>query len=115
MFGQNILVSPVYKYDNTTNIYFPIKYNWYCFWSAKYIKGGTYMKNMTVPLNQIPLFIFEGSIIIMADYMQYTLEKYPWIQLEIRIYPGKNGSNILYNDNGKDKYSGENFIKRSFI
>ena len=106
MFGPNLLVSPVYKYDNTTDVYFPVKYNtWYCFWTGKIITGGTYIQDMVVPLAQIPLYVKEGSIIILGPFTQYAFEKYPWNELEIRIYPGSDGTFELYNDDGKSKNS----------
>ena len=54
---------------------------------------------LTTKLNTIPLFVCEGSIIPVGPEVQYTGEK-PWDELEIRVYPGRNVSFTLYEDDG---------------
>ena len=54
---------------------------------------------LTTKLNTIPLFVREGSIIPIGQEMQYTGEK-PWDELEIRVYPGRDASFTLYEDDG---------------
>ena len=51
------------------------------------------------------MFVRAGSILPLGPEMQYVGEK-PWNNLEIRVYPGANGSFTLYEDEG-DSYNYE--------
>ncbi len=48
------------------------------------------------------MFVRAGSILPLAPEMQYVGEK-AWDQLEIRVYPGADGTFLLYEDEG-DSY-----------
>ena len=109
MFGPYMMIIPVFNYDNTTNIYIPKKYNiWYNFWSGDIISGGQYLENITIPLSEIPIYIHEGSILIMSQISQWANQLYPWNELEVRLYKGENATFIYFNDDGKDRLSLEN-------
>lgn len=108
MFGNSILVAPVtspmYIKNNIAefsnigikNIYLPNNVDWFDFWTGEKIKGGNTIKK-EVPIDIMPIYIKEGSIIPFGPDVQYASEK-PWDELEIRIYPGANGEFILYED-----------------
>ena len=49
------------------------------------------------PVNQVPLYVKAGSILPLGPEVQYSTEKV-WDDLEIRIYPGRNGDFTLYED-----------------
>ena len=51
------------------------------------------------------MFIRAGSILPLGPEMQYVGEK-SWDNLELRVYPGANGSFTLYEDEG-DGYNYE--------
>ena len=53
-------------------------------------------------LSHIPLFVKAGSIIPLGSRQQFTGEK-PEAQIELRIYPGADGTFTLYEDEG-DSY-----------
>ena len=55
--------------------------------------------------DRVPMFVRAGSILPLGPEMQYVGEK-AWDNLEIRVYPGANGSFTLYEDEG-DSYSYE--------
>ena len=57
------------------------------------------------PIDIMPLYIKAGSILAFGPDVQYTSEK-PWNDLEVRIYPGADGSWTLYEDEG-DNYNYE--------
>ncbi len=59
---------------------------------------------MDVPAPQevIPLFVRAGSIIPIGPELQYSSDK-PADPIELRIYPGANGTFTLYEDEG-DSY-----------
>ncbi len=60
---------------------------------------------MKSPLQQIPLFIRAGAILPLGPVMEYATEK-PEDPIELRIYPGANGSFTLYEDEN-DNYNYE--------
>ena len=84
--------------------YLPKGATWYDFWTNKSFKGG---QNVTLEtqIDRVPMFVRAGSILPLGPEMQYVGEK-AWDNLEIRVYPGANGSFTLYEDEG-DSYSYE--------
>jgi len=102
MFGNAFLVAPVIEPGATEwAVYLPSGTSWYNFWTGKRFLGGQTVR-VQAPLTRIPLFVRAGSIVPMAEITQFVGEK-PDTPLEIRIYPGANGSLQLYEDEG-DSY-----------
>ena len=77
---------------------------WYDFWTNKQYKGG---QDITIEtsLDLVPMFVRAGSILPLGPEMQYVGEK-AWDNLEVRVYPGANGTFTLYEDEG-DNYNYE--------
>jgi len=100
--------SPVGTVDftatKTTTKYLPKGAEWYDFWTNKRIKGG---QNVTIEtsLDRVPMFVRAGSILPLGPEMQYVGEK-SWDNLEVRVYPGADGTFTLYEDEG-DNYNYE--------
>ena len=88
----------------TASKYLPKGATWYDFWTNKCYKGG---QNVTLEtaLNRVPMFVRAGSILPLGPEMQYVGEK-AWDHLELRVYPGADGSFTLYEDEG-DSYNYE--------
>ena len=103
------IISAMSATDFTTEkqikVYLPEGTKWYDFWNNKCFEGGNDIE-VTTSLNTIPLFVRSGSIVPMGPEVQYTSEK-PWTELEIRVYPGSDGSFTLYEDEF-DNYNYEN-------
>ena len=78
--------------------YLPKGTLWYDFWTGKRYKGGQNVMLETT-LDQVPMFIRAGSILPLGPEMQYVGEK-TWDYLELRIYPGADGTFTLYEDEG---------------
>lgn len=106
MFGPSILVSPVVEPGiKSKKVYLPfVDGGWYDFWTGINIKGGS-MIDTKVELDYIPLYVKAGSILPMGALAQHTNDKTD-APLEIRVYPGANGSYTLYDDEG-DNYNYE--------
>ena len=85
----------------TATKYLPKGAVWYDFWTGKQYKGGQDVTIETA-LNRVPMFVRAGSILPLGPEMQYVGEK-SWDNLELRIYPGADGSFTLYEDEG-DSY-----------
>ena len=88
----------------TATKYLPKGATWYDFWTNKTYKGGQTV-TLTTTLNRVPMFVRAGSILPLGPEMQYVGEK-AWDNLEIRVYPGADGSFTLYEDEG-DNYNYE--------
>ena len=84
--------------------YLPKGTTWYDYWTNKPYKGGQRV-TITTTFDRVPMFVRAGSILPLGPEMQYVGEK-RWDNLELRIYPGANGSFTLYEDEG-DNYNYE--------
>ncbi|MCL5070317.1 MAG: DUF5110 domain-containing protein [Actinobacteria bacterium] len=99
MFGPSILVAPVTeKGAREKNVYLPEDI-WYGFWDEKIYKGPVEIMEFT-PLDKIPLFIREGSIIPQASIINSAGESQNRDMI-LHIYPGKNSTYTLYEDDGE--------------
>ena len=88
----------------TVTKYLPKGTVWYDFWTGKRYQGG---QNVTLQssFDRVPMFVRAGSILPLGPEMQYVGEK-AWDNLEIRVFPGANGTFVLYEDEG-DNYNYE--------
>jgi alpha-D-xyloside xylohydrolase len=103
MFGPAFMVSPVATAGATSrSVYLPAG-TWYDFWTGASVPGGASI-TAPAPLNQIPLHVRAGSIVAMGPEIQYATERADTI--ELRTYPGANGSFTFYEDEG-DNYNYE--------
>jgi alpha-glucosidase/alpha-D-xyloside xylohydrolase len=98
MWGRDLLVAPVFEKGATTrNLYLP-KGDWYDWWTnAKETGGQTITRK--VDLATMPIYARAGAIIPFDPIRQYTSE----VTNEpttLKIFTGKNGNFILYNDDG---------------
>ncbi len=90
--------------SKTVTKYLPQGTDWYDFWTNTRMKGGQSV-TIQATLDQVPMFVRAGSILPLGPGMQYVGEK-PWDNLELRVYPGADGSFVLYEDEG-DNYNYE--------
>ena len=105
MFGRDILVAPVVQAQaEQRSVYLPKGDDWTDIWDGQQYEGGTTLKR-SVNLALMPLFVRQGSIIPWGPKVQYSSQR-NWDNLEIRIYPGADGSFTLYEDEG-DNYNYE--------
>ncbi len=98
MFGDALLVAPVYHYgERSSEVYFPAG-EWYDFYTGKLIKGGQTLK-VDAPYERIPLFVRAGSILPMGGDIQSTAEvsKEP---ITLFVAAGKDGEFTIYEDEG---------------
>jgi alpha-D-xyloside xylohydrolase len=124
MFGNAFLVAPVINpmYTAKKNgkvtqdfssvgkrqVQLPKGSAWIDFWTGEKLEGGQELTRET-PINITPLYVKAGSIVPWGPDVQYASQK-DWSTLEIRVYPGADGSFTLYEDE-KDNY---NYEKGSF-
>jgi alpha-D-xyloside xylohydrolase len=101
MFGPAILVSPVLKEHATErSVYLPAGANWYDFWTGERKAGGVEV-TAPAPIERIPLDVRAGSILPLGPAIEYAGQAAD--PIELRVYPGADGSFNLYEDEG-DSY-----------
>ena len=105
MFGKNFLVAPVVE-DGVIgrNVYLP-EGKWLDFWNGYTYDGGQTVFKVA-PMDIMPLYLRAGSILPWGPDVMYSSEK-NWDNLELRLYPGADGSFTLYEDE-LDGYNYEN-------
>jgi alpha-D-xyloside xylohydrolase len=102
--GTDKVLNVDWTATKATKKYLPKGTTWYDFWTNQKYKGGQDVELQTT-FDQVPMFVRAGSILPLAPEMQYVGEK-SWDELEVRIYPGANGTFTLYEDEG-DNYNYE--------
>ena len=61
-FGDSFLVAPVMNSDNRRDVYLP-EGIWVNFFTGERIEGGRWLKDIEVPLEEMPVYVREGSVI----------------------------------------------------
>ena len=98
MFGPAFLVAPITVYQaRTRSVYLPKSSTWYDFWTGRQVTSGEL--NVPAPLDAMPVFVREGSIIPSGPDKQYFAEKAS-DPITLYIYTGANASFNLYEDDG---------------
>ncbi len=125
LFGRSLLVKPVtdpmYTWKDQrgrgheiypdikaaaapVSVYLPKGAKWYDFWDNTLLEGGQDIMR-ACPISQMPVYVKAGTILPFGPEVQHSAEK-TWQQLEVRVYPGADGSFTLYEDEG-DSYNYE--------
>jgi alpha-D-xyloside xylohydrolase len=90
--------------QKTRAVYLPAGTRWMDFWTGETLPGGQEI-TADAPIEKIPLMVKAGSIVPMGPFIQYAGEK-PGDPIELRVYPGADGSFTLYEDEN-DTYNYE--------
>lgn len=98
MIGEGLLAAPVvFGQGNHKRIYLPEGF-WYDFSSGVRIQGGCYIER-EVPLEEIPMFVKEGTLLCLAKPLLYV-EKETVFEITLRAYGNKKCSATLIVDDG---------------
>jgi alpha-glucosidase (family GH31 glycosyl hydrolase) len=99
LWGRDLLVAPVTEKGPTSRqIYLP-RGVWYDFWTRERKEGGREITR-EVDLETMPLYVRAGTILPFGPVKQHTGEA-STDPLSISVYPGQDGSFLLYEDDGK--------------
>jgi len=99
LWGRDILMAPVTEPGaKSRRLYLP-RGAWYDFWTGEKLDGGREVER-PVDLQTTPLYVRAGAIIPSGPVRQYTGEKVDG-PLTLQIYPGADGSFLLYEDDGR--------------
>ncbi len=105
LFGRGLMINPVTDANaNSRSVYLPGNAGWYDFWTGARQQGGLSVK-AAAPIDIMPIYVPAGTILPLGPSLQYASEKAP-DPLEVRVYPGADGSFTLYEDEG-DGYNYE--------
>jgi alpha-D-xyloside xylohydrolase len=117
LFGPSLMIAPVTRpmlYDvgstpisgaaQTRPVYLPAGAEWYDFWTRQRFSGGQTIQ-AEAPISRLPLYVRAGSILPMGPVRQHVNDQ-PEAPVELHIFPGKDGSFELYEDEG-DQYNYE--------
>jgi alpha-glucosidase (family GH31 glycosyl hydrolase) len=99
LWGPNLLVAPVVEQGATSRKLYLPRGAWHDFWTGERVEGGREITR-PVDLETMPLYARAGAILPMGPVKQYTGEQVEG-PIEVRVYPGANGSFLLYEDDGR--------------
>jgi alpha-glucosidase (family GH31 glycosyl hydrolase) len=99
LWGRDMLVAPVIEKGAASRAVYLPQGLWYDFWTDERIKGRREISH-PVDLDTMPLYLRAGAILPLGPLRQYTAEPTD-SPLELRIYPGANGTFSLYEDDGR--------------
>jgi alpha-glucosidase len=98
LFGDDLLVAPIYESDHRErDVYLP-RGVWYDFWNDHRFTGPTTLQ-ADAPLDRIPIFVRGGAIIPEQQVVQYT-DQAPINPLTLDIYPDGSSTRQYYEDDG---------------
>ena len=101
--GRELLVCPVTvpirDGGQSRTVYLPEGTGWWDFWTQRRYEGGQTIE-ASAPLETLPLYVRDGSILPMADPVQTTADLGEG-QFSLQIYPGADGSFTLYQDDAE--------------
>lgn len=111
LFGPSLLVCPVTHpmyylsgsrpledVARSRSIYLPAGRRWFDFWTEAVLAGGQTI-DADAPLDIIPLFVSEGTILPLTEASQFT-DQAPEAPYEIRVYTGRDAEFTIYEDAG---------------
>ena len=100
MYGPAFLVNPVTEPGATERRTYLPQAKWYDFWTGAPVNvaadGGKFI-DAPAPLDHMPLYVRAGSIVPFGPEEEYSNQK-PADPIELRVYPGADGSFTLYED-----------------
>jgi alpha-glucosidase/alpha-D-xyloside xylohydrolase len=98
LWGRDILVAPVTeKGARSRRLYLP-RGTWYDFWTEEKVEGGREV-DRPVDLETMPVYVRAGAVLPLGPVKQFTGEAVD-DPLTLQVYPGANGSLMLYDDDG---------------
>jgi alpha-D-xyloside xylohydrolase len=82
LLGPWLLVAPVFEPGGPQKVYLPPG-RWYDFWSGEALNGPCWL-DLTVPLDRIPLYVRDDSLVPMGPEQSHVGER-PWSPLELNV------------------------------
>jgi alpha-glucosidase (family GH31 glycosyl hydrolase) len=115
MFGESILVAPVYGDFQTMEIYLPESTAWTDYWTGNRYPEGGLLRVDVRDIETLPLFIREGAILVMREESNWIDPTRIDDPLCVEVYPSAQSDFTLYEDDGVSlRYQDEEVSKTRF-
>jgi alpha-glucosidase (family GH31 glycosyl hydrolase) len=114
MFGDELMVVPVYEKGVTVQKIFLPKGKWINYWTGEQMNGNAeYM--VAAPISQAPLFVKQGAVIPMRQYAS-SVEKGNNETIMLDVYPGADGQfNLIEDDGSSNDYLKDGYATTKII
>ena len=97
LIGRGLMAAPLLQEGGKRSVYLPDD-KWYLFDGNTKVAGNRSV-DLTVALDEIPVYVRAGTILPLAPILLHT-DQLPGGPLELQVYPGKNASFTLVEDDG---------------
>jgi len=98
LMGNGLMAAPILSTNDQRSVYLPAG-DWYEF-NTNTSFDGHHTIVVTARLDQIPVYVHEGTILPLGPVIQHT-DQLPGGPLELQVYPGKNATFTLVEDDGE--------------
>lgn len=95
--GEGLMVAPILTVGNERDVYLPEGY-WCEFQKNRTLKGNQTM-HVKASMDETPVYVRAGTILPLGPVVQHTGEM-PGGPLEVQIYPGRDATFTLVEDDG---------------
>jgi alpha-D-xyloside xylohydrolase len=97
LMGESLLIAPVTAEQSQRTVYLP-EGGWFDFWTGN-MYSGKKQYTLSVPLDQIPVFVKSGALLPLADPGLHAEDVAGW-QLTVQVYGANTKPAVLYEDDG---------------
>ncbi len=104
MLGPSLLVAPVLNEEGRCRVYLPAG-RWYDFWDGSALEGPCHL-DLSVPLDRIPLYVRDDSIIPFAPEQDFVGQR-PWDRLRLDVRVGSRAQLSLRAPEGRVEASAQ--------
>jgi alpha-glucosidase/alpha-D-xyloside xylohydrolase len=99
LWGRDLLVAPVVEQGAASRKLYLPHGSWYDFWTRERVEGEREISR-DVDLETTPIYVRAGAILPLGPVKQHVYEQVDQ-PLSIQIFPGADGSFMLYEDDGR--------------
>lgn len=99
MFGESLLVCPVYEYGSRSRRLYLPEGRWYEIHSGEVFESAGAWFDVPAPYGYCPVFAVAGSVIPHGEPVEYTSAPSS-DAVEVYVYAGADGDFVLYGDDG---------------
>ncbi len=97
LMGEGLLAAPMLDASDARKVYLPAG-TWYALNSCEPIKGEQQIE-VRAKFDEIPAYVRGGTILPLGPVIQHT-DDLPGGALEVQVYPGRDASFVLVEDDG---------------
>lgn len=98
MMGESLMAAPILQPGGKRAVYLPAG-RWFAFGSNRPLKGKRTFE-VRAGLDEIPVYVRAGSLLPLGPVIQHT-RQLPGGPLELQIYPGRDATFTLFEDDGE--------------